>query len=575
MFKDYNTAQVVLPLNLEIMIDPDDISVVIDHFVESLPNDTFDVYERATGRPAYHPKMMIKLTLCAYAQGIRSGRKIEELTKDSIRMRWLARDNFPSYRTINRFRIDENTAKLLETCFVQFRSLLVESGEINEDAIFIDGTKIQANANKNSFVWRKSIERNEKNLDEKSKALYQELVENEVIPAIESEQDELSIPELKKIEDHLDQVVTKMDNEISSEKSGARRKEIRSLRKAPKQWRKHFKEAQERKANYAKQKEILGERNSYSKTDQDATFMRLKEDHMQNGQLKAAYNIQVATNNQYTLTYASFPNPTDTRTLIPFLTAIQERFFELPKYIVADAGYGSEENYQAVMDDFERVPLMTYNMQRKEQTKKYKKDPFKVGNWEYDEENDQYTCPDGRDLIFKNYSVRTDKYGFQRNLEMYQCEDCTDCPVRNLCTKAQSDKPRVIQKNPNLDYFQAYARELLSVKETGDIYRQRKIDVEPTFGNLKANLGFTRFLVRGKEAVENELGFALMAMNIKKYTKKRATTSDSSRISKQKIVVKIFCKILITIFQFLRLFKGYVPASSSVSIWKPSKVSPS
>lgn len=548
MFKDYNTAQVVLPLNLEIMIDPDDISVVIDHFVESLPNETFDVFEKETGRPAYHPKMMIKLTLCAYAQGVRSGRKIEALTKDSIRMRWLVRDNFPSYRTINRFRVDENTAKLLETCFVQFRSLLVDSGEITEDAIFIDGTKIQANANKNSFVWKKSIERNEKNLDEKSRALYQELVENEVIPAIESELEELSVPELKMIESHLDQVVTEMDKELAVEKSGARRKEIRSLRKAPKQWRKHFKEAQERKINYARQKEILGKRNSYSKTDHDATFMRLKEDHMQNGQLKAAYNVQVATNSQYALVCGVFPNPTDTRTLIPFLTTTQESFFELPKYIVADAGYGSEENYQAVMDDFERVPLMTYNMYRKEQTKKYKKDPFKVGNWLYDEKNDQYICPEGRELVFKNYSVHTDKYGFQRNLKMYQCEDCTDCPVRNLCTKSQTDKPRVIQKNPNLDYFQAYTRELLSVKETGDIYRQRKIDVEPAFGNLKANLGFTRFLVRGKEAVKSELGFALMAMNIKKYTKKRATTSDLSKILKQKIVIKILKKILITIF---------------------------
>ena len=560
MFKDYNTAQVVLPLNLEIMIDPDDISIIIDHFVESLPNDTFHVFEKETGRPAYHPKMMIKLILCAYAQGVRSGRKIEELTKDSIRMRWLARDNFPSYRTINRFRIDKNTATLLETCFVQFRSFLVGSGEITEDAIFIDGTKIQANANKNSFVWRKSIERNEKNLDVKSRLLYQELVENEVIPAIEGELEELSVSELKKIEDRLDQVVAKMDNEIASEKSGARRKEIRSLRKAPKQWRKHFKEARVRNGKYAKQKEILGKRNSYSKTDHDATFMRLKEDHMQNGQLKAAYNVQVVTNSQYALTYAIFPNPTDTRTLIPFLTTTQERFFELPKYIVADAGYGSEENYQAVIDDFKRIPLMTYNMYRKEQTKKYKKDPFKVENWEYDEENDQYTCPNGRSLVFKNYSVRTDKYGFQRNLKMYQCEDCTACPVRNLCTKAQSDKPRVIQKNPNLDYFQAYARELLSVKETGDLYRQRKIDVEPAFGNLKANLGFTRFLVRGTDAVKNELGFALMAMNIKKYTKKRSTISDFSETSKQKIVVKIFCRILTTIFELLKLFKGYVPA---------------
>ena len=563
MFKDYNTTQTFLPLDLEIMIDPADISVVIHEFVESLPEKIFDLFEKETGRPAYHPKMMVKITLCAYAQGIRSGRKIEDLVKDSIRMRWLARENEPSYRTINRFRTEEPTAKLLESCFIQFRSFLVRSGEIDEDTIFIDGTKIQANANKYSFVWKKALARNEANLDAKSKTLYRELVKNEVIPAIlrESEEDPLSPEELDQVEHSLDEVVKHYDEAIEKENSGGKRKAIRSLRKAPKQWRKHFKEALERKRRYTAQKEILGERNSYSKTDHDATFMRLKEDPMRNGQLKAAYNLQIATNHQYVLAYDLFPNPTDTRTLIPFLTKIQERLFKLPRYLVADAGYGSEENYHAIIEKFERIPLITYNMYRKEQKKKYRTDPFRPANWVYEEAADQYLCPIGRKVVFKKDVVRKNPSGFRQNLKLYECEDCTDCPVRKCCSKAESGRPRVIRKNSNLDYFQSYARKLLAEKTTGDLYRQRKIDVEPAFGNLKANLGFTRFLVRGKVKVKNEAGFALLAMNLRKYTAKRAKKRKSILPSRQKNFGRVlFLKRITRSFHFSGLFIEFCPS---------------
>ncbi|WP_270279981.1 transposase, partial [Vagococcus bubulae] len=150
---------------------------------------------------------------------------------------------------------------------------------------------------------------------------------------------------------------------------------------------------------------------SYSKTDNDATFMRMKDDHMKNGQLKPGYNVQIATNNQYVLAYDVFQNPTDFKTLIPFLETIKENYFKLPKYIVADAGYGSEENYQATMDDFERIPLITYTMYQKELKKKYRTNPFNVSNWRYDELLDVYFCPLNRRLKFKRYSTRIDKYG--------------------------------------------------------------------------------------------------------------------------------------------------------------------
>ena len=122
--------------------------------------------------------------------------------------------------------------------------------------------------------------------------------------------------------------------------------------------------------------EIFGERNSYSKTDHDATFMRMKDDYMKNGQLKAGYNVQIATEGQYALAYDVFPNPTDTRTFIPFLDKIEKNFFELPKYIVADAGYGSEQNYDDVLTNRKRIPLITYNNIEKRRKRSINNDPF-------------------------------------------------------------------------------------------------------------------------------------------------------------------------------------------------------
>ena len=264
--------------------------------------------------------------------------------------------------------------------------------------------------------------------------------------------------------------------------------------------------------------EIFGERNSYSKTDHDATFMRMKDDYMKNGQLKAGYNVQVATEGQYALAYDVFPNPTDTRTFIPFLDTIEKDFFELPDHIVADAGYGSEQNYEDILKNRKRIPLITYNQYRKEKKKKYKNNPFNTNNWEYDEEDDSFTCPNGQKLAFSYHSKRTDKYGFTRTFKVYECEDCSACPLRSLCTKAKEGNNRKIYRNEKWESQKEYIRKKLSDEKTGEIYGKRKIDVEPVFGFLKANLRFTRFLCEGKEKVKNELGFAFMAVNLRKYT---------------------------------------------------------
>ena len=365
---------------------------------------------------------------------------------------------------------------------------------------------------------RKSIEKYHNSLIEKSNQLYDELLEKEIIPEIEREsEDELSVKELAQMVQKVDEVVTEYDQKIEASSDATERKILRSERKFPKKVHKQLIDYIVRKQKYQRDFEIFGVRNSYSKTDHDATFMRMKDDYMKNGQLKAGYNIQIATEGQYALAYRIFSNPTDTRTFIPFLDEIEQYYFELPKHIVADAGYGSEQNYDDILSNRKREPLITYNMYVKEKKKKYKQNNLI-----------QITGIMMKKLIcilvqinktvFKYHSVRTDQIGFKREFKIYECEDCSGCPLRSSCTKAKEGNNRKFMVNEKWEQQKEYVRAKLSEEKTGSIYRQRKIDVEPVFGFLKANLRFTRFSVRGKSKVENEMGLALMAVNLRKFT---------------------------------------------------------
>ena len=257
-------------------------------------------------------------------------------------------------------------------------------------------------------------------------------------------------------------MISEYDRKIEDSSDVAERKALRTERKFPKQARKKLIDYIERKLKYQRDFEIFDKRNSYSKTDPDATFMRMKDDYMKNGQLKAGYNIQVATEGQYALAYSVFPNPTDTRTLIPFLDEIEQRYFKLPKHIVADAGYGSEQNYDDILSNRKREALITYNMYLKEQKKKHKQNEFNTANWDYDKEHDRYTCPNQQQLVFKYRTTKTDQYDFKREFKIYECEDCSGCPLRSLCTKAKEGNNRKIMVNEKWEEQKEYVRAKLS-----------------------------------------------------------------------------------------------------------------
>ena len=347
------------------------------------------------------------------------------------------------------------------------------------------------------------------------------LINKEVVKAMAEEEAQTSqgLEILaQETEKEVEKLTEKIDREPKAIPGGSKNKaKRRELKKIAHKLRKDF---IPRAKKYEEAEEIFAGRNSYSKTDHDATFMHMKEDHMKNGQLKPGYNIQAATTNQYIVDFALFPNPTDFRTFEPFLDQMKSRGI-LDKFqnIVADAGYGSEYNYSILEENYsDKNYQIPYTQYEKEQTRKYKKDPSKVDNWYYNEEEDYYVDKSGVRFNFKYYSQRKDQStGMVRNFKIYEADEFQLTEELTQLAKTKTGRQRQIHYNPNWQYLKEKAKETLQSEEGKRIYGCRKSDVEPIFGHMKSVFGMRRTHLRGKKKVETDVGIMFMTMNLKKY----------------------------------------------------------
>ncbi|WP_062353753.1 IS1182 family transposase [Bacillus kwashiorkori] len=355
-FKPYNNRQIQAIFDLEALIPIDHEARVVDEMVEAVPDEQLFSHYEGGGRAPYHPKMMLKIILYGYTQKVYSCRGIAKLTKENIPTMWLAAMQQPDFRTINEFR-GNRMQYLIDELFETMIQKLIEENYITFENYFLDGTKIEADANKYSFVWKKATSKFEAKLKEK---IHETIKHIHEITELETEENRKEMDQNKEIDEQdltetaivLEEKVKQLTEEIKKEKDPSVRKEKRKERS---QIKKCVKQIQEdsipRLAKYKEQNEIFGDRNSYSKTDKDATFMRMKEDHMKNGQLKPGYNVQMATENQFILFYTIHQRPTDTRCFIPHMEKLAATSLPMPKTVIADAGYGSEENYVYAVGD--------------------------------------------------------------------------------------------------------------------------------------------------------------------------------------------------------------------------------
>lgn len=351
--KNYNefndNYQLILPLNLENLIPEDDSVRLLSHVLEGLDyTKLYKAYSSVGRKPAVEPKIMFKILSYAYSQNIYSSRKIEKACKRDINFRWLLQGyKSPDHVTISRFRKDYLSNEIIEDLFYQQVNYLATQNEILFENVFIDGTKIEANANRYSFVWKKAVLKNEEKMFEKILALVETI----------------NLKELNKFSVQKETIIDDIDvilRWLTSEKEKKNIDFVHGIGKRKtkiQKWTEQLSEYKERQEKYNLSKKLLSKRNSYSKTDPDATFMHMKDDHMRNGQLKPAYNVQIAVESEYVTGVGIFDDRNDIATLIPMLNNMKEKLGHKYLNVIADSGYESEENY-LYLEANEQIPYI-------------------------------------------------------------------------------------------------------------------------------------------------------------------------------------------------------------------------
>lgn len=499
VFKPYDVNnQFLIPPSWDEFISVNHPVRLVNDVINRIDISSLESEYEGGGRANYHPRMLLKLLVYGYLSNIYSSRKLEAFAAESMHCLWLTNLQRPDHNTINRFR-SSRLKNSLKKIFSEVVKLLMESGHVSLQEVYVDGTKIEANANKYSFVWGKAI----KHYKEKIGKQLEELWQYAEGVAKEEMQQNNPVDFSQVDKEMVKHTIEAIDKALKEKEVSKQVKQ--KLNYGKKNWEKSL-------TKYEQQERILGERNSYSKTDEDATFMRMKEDPMLNGQLKPAYNVQISTQNQIVVDYSIHQRPTDTTTLKSHLTGTKELYGKHPEKIIADAGYGSEENYHYLATEGIQA-YVKYNMFDKEQRGKAVRN-FSVEQLHYNKEQDCYYCPMGQAMHYAGDRHKRTENGYEQVTRVYRAINCQGCPVRGVCHKGQGQ--RAIEINERLNAYRKKAGALLR-SEKGIAYRKKRCcDVEPVFGNMKHNKGFRRYFLRGIKKVAIETGLVYLAHNLKK-----------------------------------------------------------
>ena len=487
---EYNVVerngQLKVTLNTEKIIPEDAPVRLTDAQLEKLDyRRLYSAFSSKGRNPVTDPRVLFKVLAYASEINIYSNRQIVDACENRIDMIWLLDgEPVPDQSTIARFK--QRCAAEIEDLFYQYTRLLEEQGEADHEVVFIDGTKIESRAGRYTFCWRGTVE---KNLAKVKKKVLKET----------------GLKTLSGLERRLRK--TKPEEIVAG----------KGKRKSPEQraWE-ELEALRERWESYAESLQIMGtDRNSYSKTDPDATFMRMKEDHMHNGQLKPGYNVQIGVNSEYITGIEVFSNRTDYGTLEPFLQEMKKKHGKKHKKVSTDAGYESLDNYLYLEENGQLSFIKPQNHDAKK-TKKYHSQIGRADNMDYDAETDTFTCAMGK--VLSMYRESKDKYSKHNvTVSHYRCEDCTGCPRRAECCKAKdADKPKELRIRKQYEQKRAKSEANITTKEGVYLRMCRSIQVEGAFGLLKNDFGFRRFLTRGKRNVRTELFLLGLGFNLKK-----------------------------------------------------------
>jgi transposase len=517
-YKPYNQGQAYLiPPSVDELIPANHLVRLVSEVIDQMGIERLSrKYQRGGGTSRYHPDLMTKLFVYGYMTKVCSSRMPAKGAREHVLFMWLAGGQRPDFRTPNEFRGKLLQGVMEEICVTAVK-MLKAKGYSKLENYFVDGTKIESAAGRYRFVWKKGVERNDRKRDEKLRAyirLADEVWKDENEEYGNRDLEEMGTKEGYRGKDvkELAAALTERIQKLEAAGDGEGKKNLQKALKTVKQ------DYLPRKRRYERAKRICGKRNSYAKTDRDATFMRMQEDHMGNGQLKPGYNVQIGTENGFVLGYDIFPNPADTRTLKPHLRRQKKRLGEKPEVIIADAGYGSEENY-VYLENQGIMAVVKDGMYRKEGSRKWKEDQWNRENWKYDGKEQYYVCPNGRKLRYRETREKKTDAGYKIRADRYAGESCTYCRLKKQCTKGKGN--RVIERNERRLRLKRKAKKTLKDERYAPLRKQRSVEVETVFGQLKGNQGYRRFLLRGREKVSTEWGLLALGYNVKQMYRKK------------------------------------------------------
>lgn len=499
VFKEYNQQQIqLLPPSLEELIPENDLVRVVNQVVDSLDLSSIINQYDGGGTSAYHPRMLTKVILYGYASKIYTGRKLAKAIRQDIHFIWLAAFNRPDFRTINLFR-SGILKETIEELFKQLLLFLVDHGHVRVENYFTDGTFISADANKHKVVWRKSAERYKKMAEEKLPELMTQIEElNKVEDSKYGDHDLEEVGEKPISKEDIAKGTEKLNKVIEKTTSYREKRKAESLKKRV--------EEQTRKIEkYESQLKIAQQRSGFSKTDTDASVMMMK-----NEEFLPAYNVLASSEDQFITAISVHQNPNDA-------TGFKEHvnsFTFTPATITADSVFGTEENYQ-FLESKEVTAYLKYPLFHKEQSRRFREDPYRKENFKYQAETNTFECPEKKPLHYTNSRRDVNKTGFASDVKIYRASGCVSCPKREACTKSVEGN-RTITVNNQLDIYKKIARTNLESPKGIELRKQRSVEIESCFGDIKHNMRFRRFHLRGMKKVKTEITIVSIAHNLRK-----------------------------------------------------------
>ncbi|ALP91538.1 IS1182 family transposase [Klebsiella pneumoniae] len=514
--------QIGFPINIEnIISDSDSVRVLYD-VMEGLDYSELNRTYSTIGRnPALLPKTMFAIIVYGYMEGIYSSRALEKACKRDINFKWLLQGQLPpGHNSIDRFR-RERLAGCIENLFNQLVKKLRELNEIQFKNIFIDGTKIEASANRYTFVWKKSIDKFEDRLQKKIKESLIKMNHDLNLCLIITNA-KISVQDANYILDSI-RIMIEANNIEFVYGKGKRKSKFQ-------RYTEQLNEFIEKQNKYNEYNSIFNGRNSFSKTDHDATFMHMKEDHMKNGQLKPAYNIQIGVEGEYIVGVDISSERSDQLTFIPFLDRLEKNLNQKYESVTADAGYESEENYAYLESKKQEAFIKPANYE-KSKTKKFKSDISKKENMYYNTDEDYYICASGKKMLLKGTKKKKTKSGYETTVSIYECEDCDGCEYKSICTKAKGNKQIHVAKN----FMRLRTNSLKNITTPKGILLRmnRSIQVEGAFGVIKQDYGFRRFFMRGNIKVRTEFLLMAFGYNVNKLYHKTIQNRNGELLHKQ------------------------------------------